>query len=600
LDRSFILATVLLVCLGLVPMSAPVASAEPVSITTFAGGVDEVTLTFKDTAANASAAIEVPRGATIGSARMDIEGIGGFEDDVRTLDFERWDISSPHRAWKGWVQGNYPPTYPYWDPYSSMGTALAQADYLKIGVSDNDRLPTMTGPGGTGRYPFNLFRFGVPPGNVSSIGIRWEGYGQCTASTPEGGADMFIWNPSTEKWAYIDFYSQAGVTNERLLSKSLVGPNTSYIDGADFVFVLVLGSPSGSSGGPNPWIGEGELHTDHILLNATLEGQWVLASDVNLTVAPGGEIWSKDGTLVGTVRLSSGFKEALQAAIDADDVLPSNMTVPLVVRFENVTSASIRLSNLSVVYEPVVNTAPTWTQIPVLEMYEDQNALGLLDLDLVTDDDWSNTTLEYTIVFASTHAIEAVVDDGHYLSFYVGEADWFGQATFQLNATDPWGSNTTSPTIVLDVIGVNDPPRAATPGRQQGEQGVPFYHRVEAYDPDGDPFTFGIDTDAFAIDNVTGEIDFTPTNEQVGFHRVIISVTDDRYGETLVWMELTIKNVNEPPVIEDPGVLYGTQGEYFSHVRPHEVVAGRGPRRSRATGIQFHTGGTGLAQTRER
>jgi hypothetical protein len=564
-DRSFIPATVLLLCLVLVPLSAPVTSAEPLSITTFGGGVDDVTLTFMDGAANASAAIEVPRGATVNSASMDIEGIGGYEEVVSTLTFAQWDISSPHRAWKGWVQGNYPPSYPYWDPYHPGGTDLTRMEYPLIGNADDTRLATLTGHDASGRYPYHLFRFTVPSGNLTGIAIRWEGYGQCLASQTEGGGEMFVWKPTTETWARVDFYSQAGAGQERLLRKSWVGPHTSYVDAWDQVFVLVLGNPSQSTGGANPVIMDGELHTDHILVNATLEGEWVEASDVTLTVAPAGEVWRRGGTFNGSTRVSTGLKEALQAAIDAETVLPSNITVPLTVTFPSVTSASIRLSNLTVVYEPVVNRAPTWTQVPALEMYEDQDAPGLLDLDLVTEDDWSNTTLQYSVVYASTDAIEAVVDTGHYLSFHTREADWFGRATFHVNATDPWGENTTSPTIVLDVIGINDPPRASNPGRQQGEQGVPFHYRVEAHDVDGDPFTFGINTEVFEIDNATGDIAFTPTNEQVGLHRVTVSVTDDRGGETLVWMELTIANVNDPPVIEEPGILHGSQGVYFSH-----------------------------------
>jgi hypothetical protein len=497
---------------------------------------------------------------------MDIEGIGGYKDDVRTLDMEHWNIASPHKAWYGVVQGNYPPTYPFWDPSSPKGTSLTNLEYNSLGSSDDDLFDTTTGIGSTGRYPFHLFRFQVPNGTVVGLSIRWEGYGQCLASAIKGGAEMFVWRNSTTAWVKVDSYAQAAA-GERLMTKSWRGSQDPFIDIDRNVFVLVVGKPSELTTGPNPVVTEGEIHTDHILVNATLRGDWREAEDVDLTIAPSGELWAADGDFTGRVQLgpTSGLKEALQAAVDASAVLPSNITVPLVFTFKNVTSASIRLSNLSVVYDPVVNSAPTWIDLPVLEMYEDVDAKGLVDLDLYSDDDWSNTSLVYSVVGASTSAIEAVVEEDHNLSFYVRQADWNGRATFYVNVTDPWGLNTTSPALILDVIGVNDPPRASSPGRMFGAQDTPFYLDVIAIDVDGDPFTFSLDTDAFDIDPQTGVIDFTPTNEQVGLHRVTISIVDDQGGETMLALELTIVNVNDPPFIVDPGIIHGRQGEYLTY-----------------------------------
>jgi hypothetical protein len=557
------------VLLGLMaaPWSSVDVHAEPVPITEFAGGEANVTLTFAEKASNATAGIEVPRGATITSAWMDIEGVGGYQQDVRTLDLNRWDTGSPHRAWEGSIPGNYPPTSPYWDPYSPKGANLTRFQYATLGTSDGNNLETMTGTSSTGRYPFHWFKFNIPDGTLTALSIRWEGFGQCLASATIGGAEMFVWNNDTQAWIRADFYSQAGALVERVLQKSWKGPHDNFVDQDRNVFIIVIGKPSERSAGPNPVLMDGEIHTDYINVNATLEGQWTEAEDVNLTVAPTGELWNVNGEFTGRVRLGSGpgLMNALQAAVDDEEVLPSNITVPLVFSFENVTSAGIRLSNLSVVYEPVVNRAPTWTDLPVLSMIEDVDAEGLVDLEDLTEDDWSNGSLAFTVISASTTAIEAVVEEDHNLSFYVREADWFGRATFLINATDPWGMNTTSPTLVLDVIGVNDAPRGPSPGRINGTQGVPFYLRVEAVDVDGDPFTFDLDTEVFDINPMTGVIDFTPTNEQVGLHKVTVSVTDDQGGEALLWLELTIENVNDPPFIEDPGTIHGRQGEYLSY-----------------------------------
>ncbi|UCC93142.1 MAG: hypothetical protein JSW25_00235 [Thermoplasmata archaeon] len=549
------------------PWTATEASAGPVDITTFAGGEANVTLTFKEDGINATAGIEIPRGANITSARMDVEGLGGHEDDDRTLDFERWNTASPHRAWEGWVQGNHPPTYPFWDPYSPSGNDLVRTQYDSAGTSDDDHLATTTGTGTTGRHPFHLFRFAMPPGTDVAMDVMWEGFGQCTASPTVGGAAMYMWKNSTTSWVPVDTYAATNLGEERRLRKAWSGPHRDFIDVNRNVFVLVVGKPSELSGGTNPFVGDGEVHTDYVRLNVTMEGVWREAEDVNLTIAPSGELWSREGLFSGLVRLGagSGLKEALQAAVDAEAVLPSNITVPIVVSFENVTAARVRLSNLSVVYEPVVNLAPTWGDLPDLTMYEDIDAPGLVDLGMYTDDDWSADILAYAVVNSSTTAIEALVESDHFLSFYVREADWNGRATFQVNATDPWGENTTSPTIVLDVIAVNDAPRSTSPGRMNGTQGVPFYLNMVAMDVDGDPINYSLDTSAFDIDPVTGVISFTPNNEQVGLHRVIITVSDDMGGQAQFWLELTIANVNDEPRIENPGEIHGMQGVYLAH-----------------------------------
>ncbi|NIP36489.1 MAG: hypothetical protein GWN18_16150, partial [Thermoplasmata archaeon] len=106
-SRASVLAVVVLLGLMVLSTSSPVASASTQAITDFSGGVDNVTVTFKDAATNASAGIDIPRGATIESARMDVEGIFGYADDVRTLDFVNWVTESPHNAWSGTVLGNY-------------------------------------------------------------------------------------------------------------------------------------------------------------------------------------------------------------------------------------------------------------------------------------------------------------------------------------------------------------------------------------------------------------------------------------------------------------------------------------------------------------
>ena len=66
----------------------------------------------------------------------------------------------------------------------------------------------------------------------------------------------------------------------------------------------------------------------------------------------------------------------------------------------------------------------------------------------------------------------------------------------------------------------------------------------------GDVLTFEDDTEIFDIDPATGEISFSPVQEDVGTHDVTITVTDAEGESDSGIMRLTVRNVNDPPAIE--------------------------------------------------
>ncbi len=562
--RAMVLIALGLLCLGGLGQLSTPAAADTVTVSTFDTGEDEAWLTFKESTSNASARVEVPRGCTVLSASLSIEGLARWGDDVRTLDFDNFNAASvPHRAWRGWVQGNYPPTYPFWNPYRPQGTALIQEDYDEVGASDDDRLETGTGQASTNRYPFHLFRFQIPAGKLTGLSVEWEGFGYCLANSTTRGAEMFLWKNGTRGWEKVDWYSRSEAAQDRLLEGPWSTDFAKYVDSDELVFVLILGKRSQNVAGPNPWTAEGEIHTDYVRLNATLEGELEYVSDVTVSVEPTGEIWSHPGS--GEFGSGLSFDAALQAAVDAEAVEPGNITVPLVVNVSAKTAGVVRLKDLRVVYEPLQNAAPAWGEFPDLEMDEDEDAEKLIDLSSVAYDDHSHGSLVYSVVQSSTDAIQAVVVEGRFLSFRVREANWNGRATFRLNATDAWGLSNTSGPLELEVREVNDRPIVTVPGRRFATQDEPFQYTVEAWDVESDPLVFSVDTDAFGIDEGTGEINFTPTNDHVGLHRVNISVSDGRGGLTTVLMELQVDNVNDPPTIRDPGPFTGRQGEDLEH-----------------------------------
>jgi hypothetical protein len=305
-----------------------------------------------------------------------------------------------------------------------------------------------------------------------------------------------------------------------------------------------------------------------MVVNATLAGAWEGIDDPMLSINPYGEVWTQEGALDGSVTVgvaSQHLKQAIQAAVDAERLIPGNMTVQLEVNVSGPTAGEVRLSNLTVRYTPFVNEVPYWLDVPEIDMMEDVDAVRALDLSVVTDDDVSADDLIFEVVNSTTPAIEAVVDDGHFLSIHINETNWNGVAYFTVKAIDPWGGNASSPDIRVIVNPVNDPPIVSEPGRQFAVQGVPWVFQAEVYDVEDGALLFSDDTDIFDIDTLSGRINFTPTNDHVGLHFINITVTDDVGGETVVEFRLTVENVNDPPTIVDSGPLTGRQGETFNH-----------------------------------
>jgi len=85
---------------------------------------------------------------------------------------------------------------------------------------------------------------------------------------------------------------------------------------------------------------------------------------------------------------------------------------------------------------------------------------------------------------------------------------------------------------------------------QIAQQGVLFTLRINATDVPADVLTFSDNTTLFDINPVTGIIQFTPTNVDVGNHSVNVTVTDDDLGSSSIIFKITVLNANDPPAIQ--------------------------------------------------
>jgi PGF-CTERM protein len=140
------------------------------------------------------------------------------------------------------------------------------------------------------------------------------------------------------------------------------------------------------------------------------------------------------------------------------------------------------------------------------------------------------------------------------------DPNWFG--TLMLTFTTSDGEFGLSVTVNVTVLSVNDLPwfvsinggpvgQAVQVAAKEGEQMVVT---VVADDVEGDALTFGLDTTDMVFDPATGEIRWTPKNEDVGERHVRLTVHDAVSPDSNVTLDVTIvvANANNPPA--DPRI----------------------------------------------
>jgi hypothetical protein len=122
--------------------------------------------------------------------------------------------------------------------------------------------------------------------------------------------------------------------------------------------------------------------------------------------------------------------------------------------------------------------------------------------------------------------------------------------------------------FTLTVINTNDAPTiTSSPVTWATEDALYSYH-VEATDPDfGDTLSFSLTTppDGMIIDTGTGEITWTPDNDDVGGHSVLVRVQDGAGEFDTQAFTLTVANTNDAPTITSSSITTATQDQLYTY-----------------------------------
>jgi hypothetical protein len=260
----------------------------------------------------------------------------------------------------------------------------------------------------------------------------------------------------------------------------------------------------------------------------------------------------------------------------------SSQYVEIKIKLASDTPGVIRITNFKVSY-----TSPPWCKpIPAYHMPEDTPTKSLIDLSFYwTDDATSAKKLVYNITWQQdTRKLIANISsdpDTWHLDFKIPSMgkNWFGTVGFRVGAADGDGLFRESPTFFVTIDQVNDPPVITPIARQVATEGVPFNLTVVVKDVDRDgdskdpnfpkdpteEIIYGDNSSLFNIDPLTGEIFFTPSQEQVGVYDIQITATDREGESDQKNFTLEVRDAEDPPILDPIPEQTGMQDTEFSY-----------------------------------
>ncbi|MBW2989654.1 hypothetical protein KY358_05045 [Candidatus Woesearchaeota archaeon] len=145
------------------------------------------------------------------------------------------------------------------------------------------------------------------------------------------------------------------------------------------------------------------------------------------------------------------------------------------------------------------------------------------------------------------------------VSFYV-EDDWYGIEVIAFYANDSYNI-TYSNNITLNVTNVNDAPVLSRINNQSLRMNISFTMQVNATDPDNDTIYFYTNSTLIWINLTTGVINLTPTEADIGYHMVNITINDSQLIDSVI-INFSVSN-NSWPVLDAIGDQYGTKATLF-------------------------------------
>jgi hypothetical protein len=507
--------------------------------------------TGSDAYVNSSFNISIPSNSTISSASVDLEGKPVVMPvETRICDFSGGG-DADFKAYEGTQTTSNPGNL---KPSSFSGSEFTSYEYPQVAQEDGVYVTTSA----YSDYAYHHFAFKLPFDITANVSVEFTGRGGYPYSSYSGSFAVYIWNNGTSGSSFWETVGTGSGTTLQKVSQTFHGPG--YVDQNHI------------------------LHVVAICTGSTISYYFMLSDYIKVTVDGHKLSWASNpsmklGNRVATTwKLSEPKFNYLMTIEDVSlmndiGVLVKNQStryVVLNIKFASDTPGIIRITNFKVSY-----ISPPWCLgIPsTYHMNEDEPVKGLIELNQYWTDDIFPLKLTYNISWQeNTSALIAnISEDGHHLDFKIPSKgkNWWGTVGFRVGAMDTDGLWRDSPRFYVTVDPVNDPPVITPIGRQEAIEGVPFNLTVKFKDVDMDldpteEITFGDNSSLFNIDPLSGEILFTPTQEQVGVYDIQITATDAAGETDIKNFTLEVKDAEDPPILDPIPEQSGTEDIPFS------------------------------------
>ena len=237
--------------------------------------------------------------------------------------------------------------------------------------------------------------------------------------------------------------------------------------------------------------------------------------------------------------------------IPSDD--QAGLSFEVIVNVSDGESFDFQVFNVTVTN---INDGPTITSDPITDAVEDE----AFSYDVNATDMDPGDVLEYSLEKAPAGM---TIDPATGIITWLPENGDVGDHEIVVNVSDIDGAYDIQ-TFTITVENVNDPPLLQDISELTATEDEPFQFQVVVTDVDlFDELTFYDDSDLFDIDAETGNISFTPGNDDVGIYTVKIWVEDDSGESDEVTITFTVGNVNDPPVLDFIPDILATEDETF-------------------------------------
>jgi len=214
-----------------------------------------------------------------------------------------------------------------------------------------------------------------------------------------------------------------------------------------------------------------------------------------------------------------------------------------------------------------VNDAPVVSDIPDQTVQEGQTFAAIHLDDYVNDVDNPDSTLSWS--YSGNSELQVSIDANHVATITIPDTNWNGQETITFTATDPQGL-ADSDAVVFTVTPVNDAPVAVNDSATTDED-TPVTLAVLENDSDSDGDALHIESvgeplhGTASIENDT-LLRYEPEENYFGTDSVRYVVSDGQGGSAQAWVFVTIRAVNDAPVISSIPDQTVQEGQAFDDI----------------------------------